>query len=1035
MSSRPALSTAPWRTLLGLTLAGLVLAPWAEANQATRRTESGRVSRARADSLNELIALAGAKHAAGSYTRAEELWRRALEVHGRALGENDPAVAALRDGLARTLTRRGAFAEADDLARQALASRERRFGDAHPLVAESLATLADLACERDDLDAAVTLAERALSTAAKTYAADSLPYQWFATKLARVEARRGNFARAQELIEASLRVREAAADRESAAFADSIAASAMLHLLKRDNVAAAELAARTLRLEETLLGPDHPRLVEIVGTLGLLAYRQRDLSGAKEQYVRALSILEKSVGLDHPAAVRISNNLGLVYWKEGDRARAREQYERALALVERFFGPDSPRLAPATANLGIIAKEAGDYAAAESYYTRSVALLETLYGPNHPDIVAPLESLGILYRDRGDHALAEPYFLRVRAISEAALGPEHPEVARHFDNLYHLYARWGDAPRSLEALERRLAIEEHNLPLQLAVGSERQKLATFVPFFGGGIDDAVWFDMRHGGSPRARELAVTTVLRRKGRVLDLMAGSLATLRERASAEDRARLDALGDVTATLAGLVLNGPRHIPLEEHQRQIAALTAERDALEQDLSRRMAGRIERADTVTLDAIRTALPPDTVLLEIAVYRPFNPTAPLESDALYGAPRYAAYAIAREGAVRAVDLGAAAEIDALVNAFRRAVRNPKRNDVRAAARALDARVMQPLRPFLGSATRLLISPDGQLHLIPFEALLDERERYLVERFEIGYLNSGRDLLRMNAPRPHRTAALIVADPLFGDPESRGTAGEDLRPATALRGITTGEDLANVYFAPLAGTAHEAKAIKALFPDAEVLTRATATEGAVRSAAAPRILHIATHGFLLGDPVGGETDGEGTTRAIQADLAIENPLLRSGLALAGANLSGDAADDGILTALEASSLDLWGTKLVTLSACDTGVGEVKNGDGVYGLRRAFFMAGAETLVMSLWPVSDSVTRRMMASYYAGLKEGLGRGAALRRAQLAMLARGGQRHPFYWASFIQLGNWDPLGGLQLPPEQLRRETPAGAQYTAP
>ena len=136
----------------------------------------------------------------------------------------------------------------------------------------------------------------------------------------------------------------------------------------------------------------------------------------------------------------------------------------------------------------------------------------------------------------------------------------------------------------------------------------------------------------------------------------------------------------------------------------------------------------------------------------------------------------------------------------------------------------------------------------------------------------------------------------------------------------------------------------------------------------------------------------------------------NPLLRSGLALAGANRD-RGADGGILTALEASNLNLWGTELVTLSACDTGVGEVRNGEGVYGLRRAFFLAGAETLVMSLWPVSDYVTREMMTAYYARPQEGLGRGDALRQAQLAMLARPDRRHPFYWASFIQAGDWAP------------------------
>jgi CHAT domain-containing protein len=133
-----------------------------------------------------------------------------------------------------------------------------------------------------------------------------------------------------------------------------------------------------------------------------------------------------------------------------------------------------------------------------------------------------------------------------------------------------------------------------------------------------------------------------------------------------------------------------------------------------------------------------------------------------------------------------------------------------------------------------------------------------------------------------------------------------------------------------------------------------------------------------------------------------------------LALAGANLSKGGDDDGILTALEAAGLNLWGTKLVTLSACDTGVGEVKNGDGVYGLRRSFVLAGAETLVMSLWPVSDTVTRELMTAYYKGLRQGLGRGEALRKVQLQMLKRPHRAHPFFWASFIQSGEWANLDG---------------------
>jgi len=169
-------------------------------------------------------------------------------------------------------------------------------------------------------------------------------------------------------------------------------------------------------------------------------------------------------------------------------------------------------------------------------------------------------------------------------------------------------------------------------------------------------------------------------------------------------------------------------------------------------------------------------------------------------------------------------------------------------------------------------------------------------------------------------------------------------------------------------------------------------------------------------FFLEDPKKDGEDG-GSTNETQAGTSredIENPMLHSGLALTGANLNRLGGDSGILTALEASNLNLWGTKVVTLSACDTGIGKVKEGEGVFGLRRAFVLAGAESMVMSLWQVSDYTTREMITAYYTGLKNGRGRGEALRQAELAMLKRKGREHPFYWASFIESGEWANLNG---------------------
>jgi CHAT domain-containing protein len=225
-------------------------------------------------------------------------------------------------------------------------------------------------------------------------------------------------------------------------------------------------------------------------------------------------------------------------------------------------------------------------------------------------------------------------------------------------------------------------------------------------------------------------------------------------------------------------------------------------------------------------------------------------------------------------------------------------------------------------------------------------------------------------------------------------------------------------LREVFWTPLPGTAAEARALAAFMPDAVFLVGADATESALKKVHGPAILHIATHGFFLNDqPSREQTRGLAATPRRSVSVTergpgpSENPLLWSGLALAGANALASGEDDGVLTALEAAALDLVGTKLVVLSACETGVGAVRGSEGVYGLRRALVMAGAESQVMSLWKVDDEATKDLMVSFYRRLAERSGRAEALRQAQLGMLG-GARAHPFFWASFILIGDWTAI-----------------------
>jgi CHAT domain-containing protein len=281
---------------------------------------------------------------------------------------------------------------------------------------------------------------------------------------------------------------------------------------------------------------------------------------------------------------------------------------------------------------------------------------------------------------------------------------------------------------------------------------------------------------------------------------------------------------------------------------------------------------------------------------------------------------------------------------------------------------------------------------------------------MARRFEITYLTSGRDLVRLDSKSRSRSGPVVVAAPAFGkttDPILQSTS-----PINAQR--PSDLDRGGMVFRALAGTSLEALDLgKLLKLDASnVLLGEDATETSVKNLRGPRILHIATHGFFLSDQA---IQSELRTRYAQ-DHSVsgeENPLLRSGLALSGANIRRSGLrDDGILTALEASQLDLDGTQLVVLSACDSGVGDVQNGDGVYGLRRALVLAGARTQITSLWKVADDATRTLMVDFYKRLINGEGRSEALRHAQQAMLLRPNQSHPYYWASFIAIGDWTPI-----------------------
>jgi CHAT domain-containing protein len=214
----------------------------------------------------------------------------------------------------------------------------------------------------------------------------------------------------------------------------------------------------------------------------------------------------------------------------------------------------------------------------------------------------------------------------------------------------------------------------------------------------------------------------------------------------------------------------------------------------------------------------------------------------------------------------------------------------------------------------------------------------------------------------------------------------------------------------VHWDRLQGTKQEAATIEQLFtPEVKVYTGANASKATLLEVESPQRLHIATHGFFLADPSPPPLRLFQFEPGSTALTRRQNPLLSSGLVLAGANrTTSDPTDDnGILTAMEASALRLQGTKLAVLSACETGIGETRRGQGVFGLRRAFELAGAKTVVLSLWKISDRGTAELMGDFYSRLKRGESNGQALRNAQLRFINDAPFQHPYFWAPFVSVG----------------------------
>jgi len=975
------------------------------------------------------------------YSEAAERAYKVAES-GETRTQSTGLQATLHNNLGQVYIRLGRIREAHTELARAVAIREEDQKDAREL-AVALDNLGSVEQALGNLDEAETLHERALDIFTRSAGHLSTDAGTAIGNLGALHAARGRFEQAEACRLRALYTHLSASGPLGSETLQDAQALCSLYLRLGRAAEADWLVELMLSVGGREAKPSYRGLAEMLVALARDAFKHHRLDLTERVITRAIELLEATEGREAPATLaarfqratsrralgqlddaeneltelvqrfgnrdderntlQTSIELAKTYRDKGGSQPARQLLENAVARLRAKEVGDREMLSSALGNLGELAHHENRNDEARSHYR---AALEALDDPSRLDWPWLVHGLATVEYHLGNYEEAARLYTDAKSRWTELHGARHPFVATCAANLALVHWSSGAAADALPAFREAIELRDEDVRRQLVLGSERQRLE-YARVQQDDLSKVVSFCIAHSSrEPALRVFGAEVTIRRKARVLDGISQTLRLARGSASDATGELLDRLGAVRSEIAQLgspFRLGPEATAVGELRR----LRTEEDALEIRLSHEGALKAPELEKVTLEAIQRALPETAVLIEYVRYKKFDPVR--DGRAPWRELRYAAVAIENRGPPAWYDLGDCEEVDSRVNRLRSLIAVPAPLEaIRSEARHLIGLLIAPLSEMIGDRSHWLVAPDGLITLAPFDVLLDAW-RGLDDAPLVSFLVTAREL----APRPdapERTGVTILAAPDF----DAVAADPDGPHAGAIR---RGES-----FEPLSGAAEEARGVKRSYPEARVIEGGEATVRALTEVDAPLVLHIATHGVFA--PLAGPTTTWSTDLVSMPDSLLfvnrpiqetPDPMVHSGLVFAGANTESESGVPGIVTAREIASIDLRGTELVTLSACETGVGHIRDGEEFSGLRRAFGIAGARSQLTSLWAVDDEATAALMIAFYERVRNGKGRARALREAQQVVRRSTGHpewAHPEYWAAFQLSGDWGPI-----------------------
>ncbi|MEW6359147.1 MAG: CHAT domain-containing tetratricopeptide repeat protein [Planctomycetota bacterium] len=913
--------------------------------------------------------------------------------------------------------------------------------------------------EEGQITEAVDAAKKAVDLARSKLGRGDSSYADSLNNLAAIYKSAGRYLDAEPLARQALEITRKNVRTEHPDYADCLNNLAVLYKTMGRYEDAKPLYQEALEIWRKTAGENHPNYAVLLNNLAGLYFSMGEYAEAEPRYEKAIEIKRRRLGTRHPSYATTLNNLADLYRATGRYEEAEPLYGEALSIRQDVFGSDHPDYAMSLNSLAVLYSAMGRYADAEPLFRKAAKGLARALDENHPDLAAIDSNLALLYDAIGREDQAEPLYERALKIREKALGALHPDYVTslvHLAAFYHAQGRRGDARRlyeraldikgkagppddptsaailynlallegaggqarqALDLARRAFDIESAGLGRTLPISSQGQKmrfLRTLWPFHR--VIQTLAFQLP--GDPAARSTGLEVLLRMNAAPLDDLIWEQRCLLQQADPRIGPRLKRLSQIHSRLAFLSLTCPERTSADACYSEIKRLGDLGGALEAELallSDEFAAA-RRARQVTVADVRSRLPEGAALLAYTC----TPLFDFDRQQMRR-PHYLVYVLRRESdAPTLTDLGEADAIDRAVVRLRKTLH--ERADVRDAAEALYRLILSPVERHIPPGAHLLISPEGLLGLVPFEALRQGGESS-PGGGPVTYLDASRDILRLDAPPGQIERAMVVCDPDYGERPS-----ETSRPPAGASGI------GGRRFDPLPTGGEEGRAVADVFRSLGRAVRqyegTNAAEGVLAEGGRYSVLHLAVRAFFLGDTFGNALRAEPLDEAaglghmarqprFSLVLLKEDPLCRSGLAFAGANRAASSdpeTRDGVAASLMLSRLDLRNTELIVLSGCDTGNGEVNVSGSISALRRALGAAGARCILMSLWQGDAAATRLLLTRFYQNWLSGRSRADALHEAKTWLrnyedpaTRQRPYTHPYYWAPFILVGDW--------------------------